>query len=398
MAIAEGAQRPQAPLRVALDGRVISDHFPGIGRYAYQLADALGALAASEAADLELLLLHQPGQRDARFDLQTLARWPALRLLPIRAPVFGLASQWRIPRLLRRSGAQVWHATYWLGAWHTGLPTVLSLYDLIGRRLPGALPSARGRLLGLALQQALRGADAVLTISEAARRDILASGVPVERVTVTPLAADPRFAPRPASEIAALRARLGLPERYALYLGINKPHKNLETLIRSWGRLAEARADRRADTSPVELVIAGRWDPRYPEARRLAERLPSGARPRFLGPVDEADLPALYSGAAVFAFPSRYEGFGLPPLEAMACGTPVVAAAASSLPEVVGDAGLLVAPDDLDGWARSLGRVLDEPGLAADLAGRGRARAASFSWAATARRTLAVYRQLAGRG
>ena len=186
---ARAARGPLAPLRVALDGRVIGDHFPGIGRYAYQLADALGALAAGEAVDLELLLLHLPGQRDARFELQSLTRWPALRLVPVRAPVFGLASQWRIPRLLRREQAQVWHATYWLGAWRSGLPTVLSLYDLIGRRLPGALPSARGRLLGLALHQALRGADAVLTISEAARRDILSSGVASERVTVTPLAA-----------------------------------------------------------------------------------------------------------------------------------------------------------------------------------------------------------------
>lgn len=250
-------------------------------------------------------------------------------------------------------------------------------------------------LLDLAVRLSLRGARRVLTISEASRRDLIAAyGLAPDRVTATPLAADGRFRPAAAADVAALRERLGLAGRYVLYLGINKPHKNLATLIDAWGRLA---ADG-PDATGVELVIAGRWDPRYDDVRARAAVLPAGARVRFLGPVADADLPALYSGAAVFAFPSRYEGFGLPPLEAMACGAPVVVANASSLPEVVGDAGRLVPADDVRGWADALGEILGRPEVAADLRARGLARAAIFTWAATARQTLHVYRSVVAGG
>jgi glycosyltransferase involved in cell wall biosynthesis len=180
-------------------------------------------------------------------------------------------------------------------------------------------------------------------------------------------------------------------------VGINKPHKNLGTLITAWGRVATTCPE--AIASPeggrTELVIAGRWDPRYGAIRDQATALGPGAPVRFLGPVDDADLPALYGGSALFAFPSRYEGFGLPPLEAMACGVPVIAARATSLPEVVGDAGLLVDPDDVGAWSAAIARVLREPALAVDLARRGRARARRFTWSETARRTMRIYERIA---
>ncbi len=396
-------RQPGVPLRVAIDGRVIGDHFPGIGRYVYHLADALAGLVETPpgedagARDLEILLVHRPGQSDARYDLAALGAHPSLRLVEVDAPVFGPSSQWRIPRALRRERADLWHATYWMGAWRAGRPTVLTLYDLIGRRLPGSVPGLRARLLSLALRQALRGAEGILTISEAARRDILAETGPGRQVVVTPLAADARFGPRPAAEVEALRGRLDLPPRYALYLGINKPHKNLVLLVEAWARLAEAHPELVTGAAAAGLVIAGRWDPRYPEARERAEHLPEAHRPRFLGPVDEADLPALYTGASLFAFPSRYEGFGLPPLEAMACGAPVLAADATSLPEVVGEAGLLLPPEEPEAWAHAMARLLGDSALARDLARRGIDRAAGFSWRETARRTLRLYHRVAGR-
>jgi len=379
-------------VRVAIDGRVIADHFPGIGRYVYHLADALPAVAPDDT----FVLLHTPGQTNTRHDLEALARHANLALSPVGAPVFGLAAQWRIPRALAVVRADAFHATYWVTAYRPGVPTVLTLYDLIGRQVPGSVPSLKRWALDLAVRLSSRAADHVLTLSEASKRDLVAAaGLPAGRVTVTPLAVDARFRPVGLGRVADLRARLGLPARYVLYVGINKPHKNLGTLVDAWGRLVTEWPEAVAGAA---LAIAGPWDARYASLRDRAAALPVGAAVRFLGPVAEADLPALYSGAALFAFPSRHEGFGLPPLEAMACGAPVVAADASSLPEVVGDAGRLVDPDDVAGWAAALAEVLTRPDLAADMRARGPARAARFTWAETARRTLAVYRAVAERG
>jgi alpha-1,3-rhamnosyl/mannosyltransferase len=388
-------------MRVVVDGRVIDDHFPGIGRYVYNLVDALGALESEE--DFELILLHRPGRRDARYRLEDLLRHPRVRLHALDAPVFGLASQWKIPAALRALDASVFHATYWMGAWRSGRPSVLSLYDLIGTSLPGSVPGLKTRILSLALRMSIRGADAIITISEAARRDIVASGLTRGQVTVTPLAADAGFRPAEALALRKLREKLALPETMVLYLGINKPHKNLETLVRAWGMLRAERpelvggvatAPARPSADGAELVIAGRWDPRYDDLKALAAALPQPASIRFLGPVDEEDLPALYSAASIFAFPSRYEGFGLPPLEAMACGTAVIAADATSLPEVVGEAGILVDPDDPSAWAQALARLLEDPDLSEEMGRQGIERAKGFRWEETARRTLEVYRSL----
>jgi alpha-1,3-rhamnosyl/mannosyltransferase len=306
--------------------------------------------------------------------------------------VFAPATQWRLPRLLSAARPDAFHATYWVTALRPGLPMVLSIYDLIGLSLPGAVPGPRRLVLALALRLAARSAQAVLTLSEWSRADLVRQlGLDPERVAVTHLAPDAHFAPASPEAVAAVRMRYGLPERYVLYVGINKPHKNLATLVAAWARLAPRLGD-----ADVALALAGPWDPRYPWPAADLAGLPSSAAGQFLGPVAEADLPALYTGATVFAFPSRYEGFGLPPLEAMACGTPVVAARATCLPEVLGEAALLVPPLDADAWAEALERVIRRPDLAAELGERGRAQAGRYTWAATASATLSVYRRVAG--
>jgi alpha-1,3-rhamnosyl/mannosyltransferase len=188
--------------------------------------------------------------------------------------------------------------------------------------------------------------------------------------------------------VEAVRRRYALPERYVLYLGSNKPHKNLIRLIEAWALLAEY-------GTRSTLLIAGTWDPRHPEPRLLARRL-GLENIRWLGPVPEPDIPALYAGATAFVFPSLYEGFGLPVLEAMACGTPVACSNTSSLPEVVGDAALLFDPTDAAGIAEALSRLMHDADLRADLRERTLRQAARFSWERTARATLTVYRQTAG--
>jgi alpha-1,3-rhamnosyl/mannosyltransferase len=203
--------------------------------------------------------------------------------------------------------------------------------------------------------------------------------------------------------LETMRRKYALPERFVLYLGSNKPHKNLVRLVEAWFQVSRSKfqvattSDVKRGTWNLKLVLAGHWDPRYPQAQQRAAELRLEDSVRFLGDVSEADLPALYNLATIFAFPSLYEGFGLPPLEAMACGTPVACANTSSLPEVVGDAALLFDPLDVEGMAATIAQTLSDASLRAALRARGLARARLFSWERTAKETLMAYREAAGR-
>ncbi|NTV65329.1 MAG: glycosyltransferase family 4 protein, partial [Oscillochloris sp.] len=252
--------------------------------------------------------------------------------------------------------------------------------------------SLRGRLLyRLMMGLAVHSSAAVITISQHACGDLARRyRLPAGRLVVTPLAAAAPFCPQPPVVLAAMRARYGLPARYVLYVGSNKPHKNLERLVLAWEQLG---ADERGD---VQLVLAGHEETQHPELSQLVAARGLGGRVRRLANVAEADLPALYSGADVFAFVSYYEGFGLPPLEAMACGAPVLCAAASSLPEVVGDAAVLVDPFSVEAINAGLRQLLASPPLCDELRARGLRRAGTFSWQRTARMTLGVYERSAG--
>jgi alpha-1,3-rhamnosyl/mannosyltransferase len=242
-------------------------------------------------------------------------------------------------------------------------------------------------IFALTVQLAFRTADAVLVDSDASAADLdqLWPRPKIEPIIV-PGAPDPSFCPQSAARIDALRTKLSLPKQYVLYLGSNKPHKNLTRLVDAWGRLP---------TPPMPLLIAGFWDERFPEARHLAEQLANGDSIRFLGPIEEDDMPALYSGAYCFVFPSEYEGCGLPVLEAMACGTAVACSNRSSLPEVAGEAALLFDPDDIHAIAAALHRFLTEPDLIATYKEKSGRQASRFTWTAAAEKTLSLYRRYA---
>jgi alpha-1,3-rhamnosyl/mannosyltransferase len=374
-------------LRVIFDGRTIADHFPGIGRYAYNLARALLELPAPP----ELTILYDPHQPNTRFDLAPLAQSPVARLVPAAASVFGLSTQWRLPAQLRRLGSEVYHSPYYLMPFRPGLPAVLTLFDVIPMRYPEYLGATARIIFAMTLRLALKASDRVITVSQASADDVGRIFRPCPgKLVVIPAAADPGFRPQPAAAQAAIRQRVGLPERFLLYFGSNKPHKNLPRLVQAYLALGAAAKE-------IPLVIAGHWDPRYPQARAAVEKAGALDRVRFIGPVGEADLPALYSAAEAFVFPSEYEGFGLPPLEAMACGTAVACSSAASLSELAGGAALLFEAQDVSSIRESLARVIDEPGLRANLRERGLARAGQFTWAATAERTLAVYESVKSR-
>jgi glycosyltransferase involved in cell wall biosynthesis len=363
-------------LQFVLDARTATPHFPGIGRYVRSLASALAPLLDSSE---HLALLTDPQQPLHLADVTS---------VPVAESPFSLGQQWRVPQALRSLGAGVYHSAYYLMPYRPGVPTVLTVYDVIPLRYP-EFSSARSRLLfRLASRLALRAARHVIAITENARQDFISEfSIRPDRITAIPLAADPAFQPQPGYALEAVRDKYQLPDHFVLYLGSNKPHKNLLGLVDAWSDLIqEGRAP--GDT---QLVVAGAWDARYPEARQLAEAR-KGSQVRWLGRVPDGDLPALYAAAAVFVFPSRFEGFGLPVIEAMACGAPVICSNVTSLPEVAGNAAVLVDPADKSLFVEALRRVLSDDALRADLRERGLARAAQYSWARTAQQTLAIYR------
>ena len=232
----------------------------------------------------------------------------------------------------------------------------------------------------------------MLTLSASAAADLQrVYGVDPGRITVTPAAADDRFRPASADAIHALRRRLGLPPRYVLFLGANKPHKNLLRLVEAWGKL-KAQESAPSAAAGVSLALAGREDPRYVGIRAAIAQAGLQNDILVLGAVSEADLPILYSGAEVFILPSLYEGYGLPVMEALACGAAVACSRTSSLPEVVGeDAGLLFDPTDSDEMAATLRRLLNDDARRAALQQAGLRRAGQFTWRRTAELTLAGY-------
>ena len=291
-----------------------------------------------------------------------------------------------LPELARNCGAALLHCTY-VAPPRSPVPTVVTVHDVSFVRFPEAFTLRDRALLGTAVPYSARRARAVITPSEHARREVVELlGIPEQRVHVTPEASGPEFRPvAPAERAEALR-RCGVDGPFVLALGNLQPRKNLRRLLDAWRRLREADL-----LEGHRLVLAGgAHGKREPVARIVAEA-GLGDSVLFPGYVPHADLPALYSGATAFVYPSIYEGFGLPVLEAMACGAPVACSNAASLPEVAGDAALLFDPLDSDAIAASLGALLADEGLRAALVARGCSRAAGFSWAACARRTLAAY-------
>jgi glycosyltransferase involved in cell wall biosynthesis len=278
-----------------------------------------------------------------------------------------------------------------------GIPTVVTVHDLIPLLLPAYRTSALVRGYMCLVVRSARRADLVLTDAEASRRDICHHlRLPPERVRAIPLATTPAYHPvEDPSVLARTRARYDLPERYLLYLGGFDERRNLATLFQG---LAAAR--RREPDLPV-LALAGvlpTADTRLaPDPRRLAAEAGLAEGVLFTGRAAEEDKPALYSGALAFVFPSRYEGFGLPVLEALACGTPVACADATTLPEVGGPGALLLSPDDPGAWAEALVRLAGDAELRGRLRSAGLAHAATFSWERTARETLAAYHDVARR-
>lgn len=367
----------------------------GSGQYTRQLIEHL---AAAEP-NLEICLVVPQGYRFQvsrfRFHVSRSTRPetlnPELETGSFRKVWF---EQVAFPRACARLDADVAHVPYWAPPLRPPVPTVVTIHDLIPLLLREYRGGPLGRLYTALVTTTARNATLVLTDSEASRRDILTHlELPPGRVRAIPLAADKRYRPEPASDDDAVRARYDLAERYVLYLGGFDVRKNLATALATYRWAGPAIGD----TCP--LVIAGRLPQRdsafAPDPRRLAQQQGIDERfVHFVGSVREHDKPALYRGAVAFVFPSRCEGFGLPVLEALACGTPVVASDVASIPDVVGDAGVLLPPGDARGMAGALIQLSVHKDFRAEMSRRALTQAARFSWERTARETLMAYEDM----
>jgi glycosyltransferase involved in cell wall biosynthesis len=297
-----------------------------------------------------------------------------------------------LPRRLRQDGVSLHHGTMnalpvaWRGR------SIVTILDLTFLLMPHAFNRGNRLYLTWAVRHAARAADRVITISEATRRDVIRLlGVPPQRVTRVYCGVEERFTPmRDGRALAAFREERQLPDNFILYLGTLEPRKNVGRLVQAYATL------RRRGATSYPLVLAGGKGWGEDEIFAEIERSGYANAIRYVGYVPEAEMPLWYNAATLFVYPSEYEGFGLPPLEALACGTAVVASNASSLPEVVGDAGILVDPKDTDAIANGIQRVLEDETLRSQLAERGPARASEFTWQRMARETLAIYREVSG--
>ena len=273
---------------------------------------------------------------------------------------------------------------------------VLTVHDLSFLRVPECFTGALRRYLERVVPRSVRRADHVIADSHSTKRDLVELlGTPAGKVTVIHSGVEPRF--RPIVDRAALgpvRQRYDLPERFIISVGTLQPRKNFATLVEAFARLKSETGNWKPGARSLKLVIAGGRGWLYEEIFARVEALGLQGDVLFPGFVADEDLPALYNLAEAFVLPSLYEGFGLPPLEAMACGTPVVTSNVSSLPEVVGDAGLMVEPADVESLAVAIERVLEDGGLRREMVQRGLARAKEFTWERAARRLLGVYTRM----
>jgi glycosyltransferase involved in cell wall biosynthesis len=364
----------------------------GSGQYTRQLVYYLNRLVS----DLEITLIYPqaPGEAEPEHVPPSVC----VNVVPLRPGHAGKVwfEQVVFPRACTAVGATLAHVPYWGPPLRSAVPLVVTIHDLTTLIVRQYNRSLRARLYHALVTAAAQGANHVITDSKASKTDIVKRlRLDSEGVTPIYLAAGPQYTPAENSlvDMAVLR-KYNLPDFYILYLGGYEIHKNVSTLLLAYTYVAQALGE------DYPLVLAGKRPEKvsaqFPDYGRYIQELGLEQIVQWVGFVDEEDKPVIYRNALVFVFPSRHEGFGLPVLEAMACGIPVVASHSSSLPEVIGDAGFALDPDDERQMAGSIiAAVIQEP-LAAEMRQKGLAQAANFSWEKTATETLLVYTRVAG--
>jgi glycosyltransferase involved in cell wall biosynthesis len=307
------------------------------------------------------------------------------RLPTQRPPVRILWEQVFQPRAVRRADVDLAHGPAFVGALASRYPFVITVHDLSFLLYPQNFRTMNRLYLKTLTRLSVRRARRVIAVSESTKRDLVQQyDLSPARIDTVYNGVDPSFRPLPPDQVAAFRTKRGLPERFILFVGTLEPRKNLVRLVEAYSQLSRPRP-------PLMLVGGKGW--LYEQIFARVEALDLCNDVHFVGYVSTDELPWWYNAAALFAYPSLYEGFGLPPLEAMACGTPVVTSTASSLPEVVGDAGWLVDPADTASLVEAMGQALTDENEREKMRAAGLVRAQGFSWQETARCTVNSYRK-----
>lgn len=355
-------------MKIGIDAQTTVGQPTGFGFYVQNLTDTLLKIDQKN----KYLLFYPKGKRD----LSTPARlWRDQATIPFEA---------------LRKGVNVLHHPCFSVPIITPMPVVVTVHDLIANFFGEDIPFYSRLFFARWMPFSYRWATRIIAISSHTRADVMrVLNIPAEKIRVIPLAAGAHYRPiKDKAEIARVRARYKIAPDYLLHVGTLSPRKNLEFLVRVFRTLAP-------QYPSLQLVLTGKKGWYYQGLFHLVRKEGLTKRVIFTQYVDEADKPALYSGARIFAFPSLYEGFGLPPLEAMACGTSVVASNTSSVPEVVGDAGILLSPHSEKEWITTLSHLLNNGREREVLRARGLKRAQLFSWEKTAQQTIEVYEEAA---
>jgi glycosyltransferase involved in cell wall biosynthesis len=383
-------------LHIAINGYFLQRPATGSGEHLYYLLESLDTLGESDS----FVLLYPRLEKSPILRIPHLGEHFTVREVRGTSERLGLRlgkiwwEQAALQQACATSRVDLLHSPYFASPLRPTVPTVVTIHDVIPLVMPEYAKPLHTRLYMSLVSAAARKASAILTVSETSKRDIVRTlGIPAERVHVTYNATDSSLQPvYNEAALEAVRDAHGITGDFLLYFGGFDVRKNVERLILAY-QAALPHFQR-----PCQLVIAGSLGlvghPLYPDPRLLIHRLGLEGKVIVTGKISEEEKPNLYSAATAFIFPSLYEGFGMPVLEAMACGAPVITSNLSSLPEVAGDAALLVDPTSLDEMAAAMVKLIDDPALREELKSRGLRRATQFSWEAAAAKTLEVYRQV----
>lgn len=384
-------------MRLGINGFFWGRETTGSGQYIRQLLHALLTVK-----DQPECLLFRPGDRESHSQSATLGLGIDEHFLPSPIPLSANVSklwfeQISYPRACLERKIDVGHVPYFAPPLQASDRMVVTIHDLIPLILPGYQGSLMVRLYSRLVAATARRAAAIVTDSRSSKKDITQMlGIPPGRVHVVYLGINEAFKPvTDDEELYAMRQKYGLEDEYILYLGGFDRRKNVSTLLTAFASMDPS------SKAKANLVIAGRLPvkdtPFFPHPRLMVEKLGLQDKVNFIGWVPEKDKPALYSGASLFVFPSLYEGFGLPPLEAMACGTAVITSDRSSLPEVAGEGAWLVNPDHSDELAGAMKTLIEDQRRRRELAAKGVEQARRFSWQRTVSETMAIYQSVAAR-
>lgn len=373
---------------IGIDATALPEKPSGAGIYIQQLIRALAALDYPAGFDPQYLVFARPSAPE----LIGAPPSPRLRyeLIPDLPPWRRLLwEQTVLPGLARRTGIDLLHSLHYTRPWRLPCPSLVTLHDLTFFLFPHLHTLPKRYFFRLMIHYSARTAAGLLAVSESTRQDaIRLLGLAPQRIQATPLGVDPEFRPvTDPAQRAAVRQRYQLPESFILYVGVLEPRKNLPALLQAFRQAVDRGL-------PHQLVIAGKMGWMTEQFFELLDQLELRSRVHLTGYVAPADLPVVYNLAQVFVYPSIYEGFGLPVLEAMACGTPVITSNISSMPEIAGVAGLLLPPGDVPALADALLGLLGDPAERRRRSALGLQRAAEFTWQRTARLTAQVYQEL----